>query len=71
MRPMRTTHDDLEPIKPSAARELFRQHKSTECDKNTAQSYGYRTGHFVRWCDQQAVENTNELTGRTLQEYRL
>ena len=68
---MRTTHDDLEPIEPSTARELFLQHKSTECGENTVQSYGYRTGHFVRWCDQQAVENMNKLTGRNLQEYRL
>lgn len=68
---MRTTHDDLEPIEPSTARELFLQHKSTECGENTIQSYGYRTGHFVRWCDQRGIENMKELTGRNLQEYRL
>lgn len=68
---MRTTKDTLEPIEPSSARELFLKHKSTDCSKNTIQSYTYRMEHFVRWCDENGINNMNDLSGRDLQEYRL
>ncbi|MFC7059184.1 tyrosine-type recombinase/integrase [Halovenus salina] len=68
---MRTIHDTLEPIEPSAARELFLKHKATDVGENTVQSYAYRTDHFVRWCDENDIDNMNDLSGRDLQEYRL
>jgi len=68
---MRTSNDNLEPIEPSSARELFLKHKSTECGENTVQSYEYRTNHFIRWCDETDLDNMNDLTGRDIQEYRL
>ena len=68
---MSTRKDELEPIEPSSARELFLKHKTTGCAEQTVQSYTYRTEHFVRWCDQNGIDNMNELTGRDLQEYRL
>ncbi len=68
---MSTRNDKLEPIEPSSARELFLQHKTTGCAEKTVQSYTYRTEHFIRWCDENEIENMNELTGRDLQEYRL
>jgi len=68
---MNTRNDKLESIEPSSARELFLQHKTTGCAESTVQSYTYQTEHFIRWCDENEVENMNELTGRDLQEYRL
>jgi len=68
---MRTEHDDLEPIEPRIAQELFLEHKATECVENTVQSHMYRTNHFVRWCDENDIHNMNDLSGRNLQEFRL
>ncbi len=39
--------------------------------KATLYSHGSRLGHFVRWCDEEELENLNELNGRTLHRYRL
>jgi len=68
---MSTDHSDLEPIEPNRAQELYLQHKQTECVEKTVRAHRSRTGHFVRWCDEQDIENLNALTGRNLQEYRL
>jgi site-specific recombinase XerD len=68
---VRTRKDQLEPIDPGSARELFLKHKKTGCAEKTVQSYTYRTEHFVRWCDENGIDNMNELTSRYLQEYRL
>lgn len=67
-----TAHrDDLEPIDPRTAQELFLDHKATNCTDATVQNHRYRTNHFVRWCDEQDIENLNDLTGRDIQQYRL
>jgi len=63
--------DQLEPIEPSKARELYLKHKRTECRVATVKGHKYRTSHFVRWCEENGIENMNNLTGRDLHEYRL
>jgi len=63
--------DQLEPIEPSKARELYLKHKRTECRAATVKGHKYRTSHFVRWCEQNSIDNMNSLTGRDLHEYRL
>ncbi len=68
---MRTTNDDLDPIEPDSAQELYLKHKATECVETTVQAHRYRTNHFIRWCEENDVHNLNVLTGRNLQEYRL
>jgi len=68
-----TTSDptDLEPIEPGRAQELFLDHKSSQCREITVQSHEYRTNFFVKWCDENGIDNLNELSGRDLHEYRL
>lgn len=68
---MRTDHDDLDPIDPQSAQDLYLKHKATECVEKTVQAHRYRTNHFVRWCDENDIDNLNDLTGRDLQAYRL
>lgn len=62
---------DLEPIDPRTAQRLYLDHKAAECTERTVQAHRYRTNHFVRWCEENGVENLNELTGRHLHEFRL
>ncbi|GAB3695519.1 tyrosine-type recombinase/integrase [Halorubrum pallidum] len=62
---------NLEPIDPETAVELYLADRETEVAKATLYSHSSRLGHFVRWCDEEDIENLNELSGRTLHEYRL
>jgi Site-specific recombinase XerD len=64
-------HRSLEPLSPERALELYLQERQTEAAESTVKARRYRLGHFVRWCDEEGLENVNELTGRLLHEYRL
>lgn len=67
-----TPHDDqLEPIEPSTARELYLDHKATHCTEATVRGHHYRTRRIVEWCEQNGIDNLNHLTGRDLHEFRL
>ncbi|WP_241429999.1 hypothetical protein [Halorubrum lipolyticum] len=62
---------NLEPINPETAVELYLADREAEVAKVTLYSHSSCLGHFVRWCDEEKLENLNELCGRTLHEYRL
>jgi len=68
---MAAPNGDLEPIDPRTARELYLDHKKTYCSQATVQSHHYRTKLIVNWCDEQGIDNLNELSGRDLHEFRL
>ncbi|MFC6613698.1 tyrosine-type recombinase/integrase [Halopenitus salinus] len=62
---------DLDPIDPSTARELFLDHKATHCTEKTVRSHKYRSKHFSTWCDENGIDNMNDLSGRDLHKFRL
>ena len=62
--------NDLEPIEPREAQDMFLDHKATSCAEATVEGHMYRTNHFIRWCDEQDITNLNTLTGRQLTECR-
>lgn len=66
---MKTEHDELDPLEPDRAQELYL--KQMDASKKTVQAHKYRLNPLVRWCDENDIDNLNELTGRDLQEYRL
>ena len=68
---MVSNRDDLEPIDPSTARELFLDHKATDCTQATVRNHRYRTKYLIKWCAQEGIENLNDLTGRDIQRFRL
>ena len=68
---MTANRDDLEPLDPETGQELFLDHKSTHCSDATVQNHRYRTNHFLRWCDEEGIDNLNDLTGRDIHRYRL
>ncbi|WP_115864986.1 tyrosine-type recombinase/integrase [Halorussus litoreus] len=61
----------LEPIEPETALELYLADKENELAKASLKAHKYRLNHFIRWCDEQDIENLNTLRGRQLHQYRL
>ncbi|NIC00272.1 site-specific integrase [Halobacterium sp. R2-5] len=68
---MNTDKSDLEPLDPEMAAELFLEHKATDCTEATVQNHRSRMKHFLEWCDEEDIDNLNDLSGRDLQRYRL
>jgi integrase len=66
-----TITDELEPIEPDEALNLYLDHRQREVADATLSSHKSRLGHFIRWCDQEGIEDLNDLTGRRLHEFRL
>jgi site-specific recombinase XerD len=63
--------DELEPLSPPEAKEMYLNDKSSEVTASTLQAHDYRLRHFVRWCREQDISNINSLTGRDLHKYKL
>ena len=61
----------LEPLGPTEAVELYLADRESELAQATLYAHSSRLGHFIRWCDEQEIDNLNELTGRKLHRYRL
>jgi integrase len=61
----------LEPIEPADAVELYLTEKESEVSEWTLYSHNSRLGHFLRWCEEEDVDNLNGLSGRDLKRYKL
>lgn len=61
----------MEPIEPEAALELYIEDKKQESSASTVRSHRSRLGHFLQWCDEQNLDNMNDLTARRAHEYRV
>lgn len=68
---MNSDKSDLEPLDPEMAAELFLEHKATDCTDSTVRNHRSRLKHFLEWCDEEGIDNLNDLSGRDLQRYRL
>jgi integrase len=62
---------DLDPIEPQEAVDLYLRHRADELAKSSQNAHRLRLKHFVRWCDEEDINNLNQLTGRRLHEFRL
>jgi len=69
---MAQPHDDgLEPLTPRDGVELYKQDRERELSDATLQSHGYRLQRFVEWCDQEDIDNLNDITGRDVQRFKI
>lgn len=62
---------ELDPITPSEAVQLYLDHRQREVSKATLQSHKSRLNHFILWCEEEDIDNLNDLSGRDLHEFRL
>ena len=63
--------DDLEPLTPCEAVEKYFEARDGELGPSTVNSYKSSLGFFTRWCAEESIENVNDLTGKTLHNYRV
>ncbi len=61
----------LEPIEPDHALELYLADRENSVTQATIYSHRSRLGHFIRWCNEEGIENLNNLSGRQLHEFRI
>jgi len=50
--------------------ERYLSDREDEVQKATLQSHRYRLEPFVKWCEQEGINNLNTLNGRDLQDFR-
>lgn len=65
------TSDSLQPIEPAEAIELYFSHRRSELAEKTIQNQRYRLNAFTEFCNENDIENLNQLTGRDLQRFRI
>ncbi|RQG97071.1 tyrosine-type recombinase/integrase [Natrarchaeobius chitinivorans] len=61
--------DDLVPLEPQEALEMWLDRLSANRSDETIQSYDYRMKPFVEWCAKEGVDNLNDLTSRDIFRY--
>lgn len=62
---------ELEHLCPADAIRIFIVQREGEVTEKTYQVYHYRLKPFVRWCDEENIDNLNGLMSRSLHEYCL
>lgn len=61
---------DLIPIEPQEALDAYLEDKEDEHTEATLYSHSSRLGHFVRYCEDEGIDNLNDLTPRVLRRYK-
>ena len=62
---------ELEPLTPEDAKRRYLESLENNGKADgTIRTRRYKLKHFVRWCDQEGIDNLNELTGRDLDDYK-
>jgi integrase len=63
--------DDLEPIDPETAVELYIDHREPDVSEKTLLNHQSRLDSFVDWCEEENIESLHKLTGRDLHQFRV
>lgn len=62
---------ELEPISPVEAVDMYCAERASELTKNSLNQNKYQLNNFIRWCDDEGIENLNNLTGRDIHRFKL
>jgi site-specific recombinase XerD len=65
----RSDDQELIPLSPTEAYERFIQYRKDRVDGNTVANDKTRLRFFQEWCEQEEIENLNNLTGRDLSNF--
>jgi integrase len=62
---------DLEELAPAEGIRMYLDAREDELTKGTLDAQVYRLDAFRQWCDEEGIENLNDLSGRDLYRYRV
>lgn len=63
--------DDLQPLAPDEAVDLYIDHRRDDLSEKSLQNHRYRLDTFVEFCEERGITNLNDLTARELHRYRV
>lgn len=63
--------DDLESLSPTEGVEIYLEARSDELSEQTLSGQKYRLESFLQWCDEEEIEDLNDLSGRDLYRFRV
>lgn len=63
--------DDLDPLDPATAQQMYLDSRRHELADATIQSHDYRLAQFVKWCEAEEIKNLNDFTGRDIHRFRV
>jgi len=61
----------LEPLAPTEAKSLYLDSRADELANRSLELHEKHLASFVEWCDENEVQNMNDVTARTIHEYQL
>ena len=61
--------DGLEPLPPSEGIDMFLEHRSPSIRESSMQNARHRLSVFLEWCEEEGIDNLNDLTGRDLSRF--
>jgi len=61
----------LQPIMPREAVRLYLADREMELSEKSLENHRYRLDSWISFCDEQNIENMNDVTGRTIHEFRV
>ncbi len=62
--------NEIEPITPEDAVELYLEDRENELTEQSLQSHEYRLERFLEWCDGKGIDDMNTVTGRSTHRYK-
>ena len=65
------TEPQLDPIEPDTAVELYLTERKSELSKQTLRTHRGRLQTFVGWCEEDGIDNLNDVTGRDTRRYKI
>jgi len=62
---------DLDQLDPEQGRQMYLDERRHELTDATLQSHDYRLKQFVAWCEEDGIDDLNDLSGRDLHRFRV
>ena len=62
--------EELKPTTPAEAVEWYLKERESELSEKSRENHRYRLKQFVKFCDENDIENMNAITGRNLHRFR-